>query len=55
MATKKQLRDELFAIKFALRDALLYQVHKMGDDAREDDLFKSVFEVWRYLNSQDYK
>lgn len=55
MATKKQLRDELFAIKFALRDALLKQLATMGDVATKDALYQDVWTIWKWMNSQDYK
>lgn len=55
MMTKKQLRDELFSVKFALRDALLLQVSRMGGEARSDAFTESVYEIWKRMNSRDYK
>ena len=53
--TKKQLRQELFSIKFELRDAMLNQIAMVGSDATKDALYQAVWSVWKRMNAQDYK
>ena len=53
--TKTQLRNELFGIKNALRDAMLDQIAMVGNDATKDALYIAVWQIWKRMNQQDYK